>query len=262
MTLDWQTRLWRTESAADRVRVNAPSRAALLEALEDRLDRGAGFAVATLNLDHVVKLRRDPDFAAAYAAQTHVTADGNPIVWVLRLAGHAVELTPGSELVAPVAALAARRGVPVALFGSDQASLEAAARALQDRCPGLDVAACIAPPMGFDPQAPAADALMRDLHASGARIVFLALGAPKQEVFAARLLAAFPDMGALSIGAGLDFLSGRQTRAPWLARKLALEWAWRLASNPGRLWRRYRDCFIILPGLAATAVRLRRSRNG
>ena len=78
-------------------------------------------------------------------------------------------------LVAPVAALAARRGVPVGLFGSDQASLEAAARALQDRCPGLDVAACIAPPMGFDPQAPAADALMRDLHASGARIVFLAL---------------------------------------------------------------------------------------
>jgi exopolysaccharide biosynthesis WecB/TagA/CpsF family protein len=261
MAQDWQTRLWTATAPAGGISVNVPSRAALLEDLSVRLRRGDGFAVATLNLDHVVKLRRDPDFVAAYVAQTHVTADGNPIVWVLRLAGHPVELTPGSELVEPIAMLAARHKVPVGLFGSDQPSLEAAAAALQARCPGLEVAACIAPPMGFDPHSAAADALCAQLHASGARVVFLALGAPKQELLATRLHAQFPEMGMVSIGAGLDFLSGRQTRAPWLARKLAMEWAWRLMANPGRLWRRYRDCFIVLPGLAGTALRLRRQQD-
>ena len=87
--------------------VNFPTEAALLSDLEACLVRGQGFAIATLNLDHVVKLRRDPVFRAAYQAQSHVVADGNPIVWLSRLAGRRdVALVPGSELIAPVAALA------------------------------------------------------------------------------------------------------------------------------------------------------------
>ena len=94
--------------------VNFPTEAALLADLEACLARGQGFAIATLNLDHVVKLRRDPAFRAAYSAQSHVVADGNPIVWMAHLAGRRdVALVPGSELIAPVAAMAARLGIPL-----------------------------------------------------------------------------------------------------------------------------------------------------
>jgi N-acetylglucosaminyldiphosphoundecaprenol N-acetyl-beta-D-mannosaminyltransferase len=236
-------------------------RAALLADLETRLAAGRGFTLATLNLDHVVKIGRNEAFRKAYAAHSHVTADGNPIVWLCAMAGQSVELVPGSELVDPVAGLAAAQGVPVALLGSTEPALERAAAALVARHPGLDVAARIAPPMGFDPVGPdAADCIAR-LRASGAGLCFLALGAPKQEIFAAHAQAELPNMGFLSIGAGLDFLAGSQKRAPAIFRALALEWLWRLAGNPRRLFGRYAACFAILPTAIRSARRAGRARR-
>src|SRR6056297_2230096 len=108
------------------ITVTAPNRSALLTDLESRMVEGKGFSLATLNLDHLVKIGHDPTFRAAYAAQTHVTADGNPIVWLCAMAGETVKLIPGSELVGSVAALAARAGVSVAMVGSTAASLQGA----------------------------------------------------------------------------------------------------------------------------------------
>lgn len=243
------------------VTVNVATRAELLADLEQRLRRRAGFCLATLNLDHVAKLGTSPDFAQAYLDHSHVTADGNPIVWLSRLAGQQVDLLPGSDLIAPVAALAAQTGVPVALLGSTESALARAAGALEARFPGLETAVCIAPPMGFDPAGAQADAYIDTLRASGAGLCFVALGAPKQEIFAARASRQLPQMGFLSIGAGLDFLSGRQHRAPRLVRLLAAEWLWRLALNPRRLARRYAGCIAILPRLFGQALgaRLRRT---
>lgn len=232
-----------------------PTGAELLADLEARLRAGEGFAVATLNLDHMVKLGRDPAFAAAYRAQTHVVADGNPVVWLSRRAGRPVALVPGSELIAPLAALAARLGVPVGLYGSDQATLDLAAERLMATHPGLAVPARIAPAFGFDPDGPVAAADLARLQAAGARLVFLALGAPKQERLAARGRALTPALGFVSIGAGLDFIAGTQRRAPPLVRRLALEWLWRMLGNPRRLARRYWECFVILPGAARDARR-------
>ena len=243
--------------------VNFPTEAALLADLEACLARGQGFAIATLNLDHVVKLRRDPAFRAAYSAQSHVVADGNPIVWMAHLAGRRdVALVPGSELITPVAALAARLGVPLAFLGSTDTVLRAAADQLVADHPGLQVAACVAPPYGFDPTGPAADAMLDQIAASGARICLLALGAPKQELLAARGFARHPQLGFLSIGAGLDFIAGHQTRAPVWVRKIAMEWLWRMLSNPKRLARRYLDCALVLPSLAGQALKTRSQRQG
>jgi N-acetylglucosaminyldiphosphoundecaprenol N-acetyl-beta-D-mannosaminyltransferase len=239
------------------IAVTATDHDDLMADLETRLASGQGFSLATLNLDHLVKIGRDPTFRKAYAAQTHVTADGNPVTWLCRLAGQQVSLIPGSELVEPVAALAARLGLPVAMVGSTQASLDAAAAELSARYPGLDVTARIAPPMGFDPEDRNAAAIVEALSGVGARVCFLALGAPKQEIFAARAQAMAPEIGFLSIGAGLDFLSGSQIRAPALMRVLALEWLWRLAGNPRRLLARYAACFAILPAAAQAARRAR-----
>jgi exopolysaccharide biosynthesis WecB/TagA/CpsF family protein len=186
-----------------------------------------------------------------------VVADGNPVVWLSRLAGRPVDLIPGSELVGPLCALAARAGVAVALMGATDATLERAAAALEAAHPGLCVAVRIAPPMGFDPDGPAADAAIAAIGASGAGLVLLALGAPRQERFAARAARALPRCGFVSIGAGLDFIAGTQVRAPAWARAAAMEWAWRMARDPRRLAARYAACFAVLPAETAAALRVR-----
>ena len=241
--------------------VNTPTRAVLLDQIDALLKARKGFALATLNLDHLVKLRRIPAFLAAYAVQTHVVADGNPVVWLQKLAGNPVELMPGSELIAPLAALAAGLAVPVAFLGSTEDTLALAAARLQKAYPGLSVVARIAPPQGFDPAGPAGEAALLQVQASGAQLCFLALGAPKQEILAARGHVMLPELGFVSIGAGLDFIAGTQKRAPVWVRRIAMEWAWRMALNPGRLARRYLDCALILPGLMLAAWRTRRVRQ-
>jgi N-acetylglucosaminyldiphosphoundecaprenol N-acetyl-beta-D-mannosaminyltransferase len=240
-----------------RIAVNMPDRAALLAEVGRRFVAGQGFALATINLDHLVKLDRDPAFALAYAAQDLVVADGNPVVWLARLARRPVALVPGSELVVPLARVAAANGVALGLVGSTAPALQAAAQALRAQVPGLRVACCIAPPMGFDPDGPQATALLGELAGSGARLVFLALGAPKQERLAARGRAALPGVGFASVGAGLDFLAGTQVRAPVWVRRIAMEWLWRMLSNPRRLARRYAECALILPEQSVAAWQLR-----
>lgn len=241
------------------VAINFRDRASLLDRVAAHFRDGTGFALATLNLDHLVKLRHDAAFRDAYRAQDMVVADGNPIVWISRLAGRPVELVPGADLVLPLAALAAAARAPVALVGSTDAALAGAGAALARIVPGLEVAARISPAMGFDPDGPAAGAVIEEIRRSGARLVFLALGAPRQERFAARCRRELPGVGLASIGAGLDFLSGHQHRAPLWMRRLALEWLWRMATNPRRLAARYASCALLLPALAADGLALRRA---
>jgi exopolysaccharide biosynthesis WecB/TagA/CpsF family protein len=252
--MDWSLGSGTPESVV----VNTPSKAMLFTDISERLASGRGFTVATLNLDHIVKLRRDRNFRAAYARHSHVVADGNPVVWFARLAGQRTELVPGCELVEPVAGLAAAAGVPVALLGSTPSALDRAGAALARRHPTLAIAARISPAMGFDPEGADADAAIEAIAASGARLCFIALGAPRQEVFAIRAHERLPDVGFLSIGAGLDFLAGTQVRAPTWMRSLAAEWIWRLGDNPRRLASRYAACVAVLPLLAGSALVARR----
>jgi exopolysaccharide biosynthesis WecB/TagA/CpsF family protein len=240
--------------------VTVSSQADLLRDLRARLIAGDGFGVATMNLDHVVKLRRSDVFRCAYAAHSHVTADGRPIVWLSALAGRPVELVTGSDLVAPLAGLCAETGTPVALVGATPDVLERTAERLRDMVEGLSIAARISPPMGFDPTGPEADRIIGDLGRSGARLCLVALGAPKQEVFAAHAMRSLPQTGFVSVGAGLDFIAGAQLRAPRLVRSLAMEWAWRLAGDPKRLLGRYAACAGVLPSLAQTALACRLGR--
>ena len=239
------------------IAINLPDGAALEAAVSAHLRAGQGFALATINLDHLVKLTYDPAFRAAYAAQTMVVADGNPIVWLSHLARRPVALVPGSDMVIPLARLAAAASVKVALVGSSAAALSGAAAQLQATVPGLAIAARIAPPYGFDPTGPDADLILRQLQTDGIGLCFIALGAPKQEHFAARGRGLAPNVGFASVGAGLDFLAGNQTRAPAWVRAIAMEWLWRALSSPRRLIPRYAACAAILPAQIIAAWKRR-----
>lgn len=241
-----------------KVQINCRDAVSLLTQVGQNLTEGRGFALATLNVDHLQLLAEDAGFRHAYAQHDLVCADGNPIVWLSRLAGRPVSLAPGSDLVLPLAGVAARQGLPVALIGSSNESLALASAAMRARVPGLTVALTHAPGFPFDPAGAEADDIIESIRQSGARLCFLALGAPRQELFAIRARDALGNVGFASIGAGLDFLSGHQRRAPGWVRQAKMEWAWRMLSNPKRLAARYAKGFTILPGHAAAAIRLRR----
>lgn len=207
---------------------------------------GRGFCFFTLNLDHMVKRRDDPSFRAAYEKANLVSADGAPVAWLARKQMPDIERTTGADLVKPLAIEAARYGVKIAFFGTTDAVLTASAEALRAIAPGLEIAHLESPPLGFDPTSAAAEAACQRIADSGARIVFVALGAPKQELFAARMSEKFPQLGFICIGAALDFIAGAQVRAPKIFQILGLEWFWRLATNPKRMAKRYALCAAVL----------------
>ena len=242
------------ESVVD---VNIPNRAALLMAVRARLTAKQGFALATINLDHLVKLRDSSAFRKDYADHDLIVADGNPIVWLSQLANSPVSLVPGSDLVEPLARIAASAEASVALVGSTQWALDTAARYLTQSVPGLEIVMCVAPAMGFDPTGPQAVKILTDLQQLGTGLCFVALGAPKQEAFAALGRKLAPSVGFASVGAGLDFLAGSQTRAPGWVRQIAMEWAWRALTSPSRLIPRYAACAAILPRQIIDALKLR-----
>lgn len=239
------------------VTVNIADRTTLLTAVAQRFVARDGFALATINLDHLVKLRASSAFRSVYTLQDFVVADGNPIVWLSRLAHHPVALVPGSEMVIPLVRLAVQYSRRVALIGTTEPALSTAASTLERKIPGLQVALTIAPPMGFDPEGPEAQAILARLAAADIGLCVLALPAGKQEALAALGRRLTPGTGFASFGAGLDFLAGNQIRAPRWMQSLALEWLWRALSNPRRMLPRYAACFAILPGQIVAALKLR-----
>ena len=241
----------------DTIRITCPDRDALLAEVRVRLAARRGFTLATLNVDHLEKLRHDARFRAAYRAHDLVVADGNPIVWLSRIARRPVKLVPGSELVEPLARIAAGTGAPVALIAGSIQAADAAAAHLGRIAPGLDVVMTAAPGFPFGPEGPEAQALVERLKSSGARLCLLGVGAPRQERFAVFAARALPQTGFASVGAGLDFLAGLQKRAPAAVRGAKMEWLWRALSSPRRLGPRYVKGAAILPGHLRDALRLR-----
>lgn len=236
------------------ISINVPTLAFLEAEVKQRFKAGQGFAMATMNVDHLVKLGRDAEFARAYAQHDLVTADGNPVVWLSALAKDPVDLITGSDQVLPMTRWAAECGATLALVGSTDEVLQSAATELERIVPGAKVVCRISPPFGFDPVGPEAEDILQTIAASGAQLCFIALGAPKQERFAAFGRSKAPRVGFASIGASLDFIAGTQTRAPKWVRAIAMEWLWRLLTNPKRLAKRYLDCAVVLPGHAVRAV--------
>ncbi len=233
-----------------KLRINLATMDETVRRLADDAEARRGFTIFTLNLDHLVKLRVDRLFRAAYLRARYVTADGWPVVWLARRKGAMLERTTGADLVEPLCAQAAKKGVSVYFFGSTDQSLDAASAWLLARYPDLKIAGTSSPDFGFDPCSKQADAAIDEIAASGAGLCFVALGAPKQELFADRACERAGEIGYLCIGAALDFLAGHQQRAPRWMQKTGTEWLYRLLTNPRRLAGRYLRSGLIFAEMA------------
>ena len=197
-----------------------------------------GRYVCVANVHMTMEAYDAPDFRQLVNDAALVTPDGMPLVWTLRALGLKGQTRVyGPTLLLHVCEQAAQAGVPVGLYGGTEASLASMQQFLAVRYPALEVAYAFAPP--FRQLSPEEDAqVVADINASGARLLFVGLGCPKQE----RWMAAHQDrlpLVQLGVGAAFDFHSGRVRQAPGWLQRMGLEWLFRLIMEPRRLWRRY-----------------------
>jgi N-acetylglucosaminyldiphosphoundecaprenol N-acetyl-beta-D-mannosaminyltransferase len=208
--------------------------------VERALARGLRGYIVTPNVDHVVLYRESEAFRTACNGAALRLADGMPIVWASRLLGRPLRArTAGADLFPALCQMAAARGHTVFLLGGAAGVAEQAAIRLTGRLPGLRIAGVHAPPDRFDSKGEAAEAAVRAVNSARPSLLFVALGTPKQELWVEHHWKRLDVGVALCCGAALDFVAGVQIRAPVWMQRAGLEWLWRLAREPGRLWRRY-----------------------
>ena len=167
-----------------------------------------------------------------------VTPDGKPLSWALKALGvRRSTQVRGTDLTTHVIERAAREHVPIGLYGGTPELLETFVRVLETRYPGIRVVCQIAPP--FRPLTQEEDEeATREIVESGARILFVGIGCPKQERWMAAHKGRVPTI-MLGVGAAFDFHTGRVRQAPRWMQTAGLEWAFRLMMDPKRLWKRY-----------------------
>ncbi len=201
-------------------------------------DSHYGYLV-TPNVDHLVRLHRKgveiPGLDEVYRRARFCTCDSKVLARLAKWRGVSLPVVPGSDLAAIIFDRVVKPGDRIAVIGGDDNLPEA----LKSRFPAATVVQH-QPPMGLMHNSGARREAAQFIANEQARFTFVCVGSPQQELIASEAGKIPGSRGlALCVGAALDFITGSQKRAPALARKLGLEWAHRLLSNPRRMWRRY-----------------------
>ncbi len=200
---------------------------------------GRGYmTAAAVNL--VMSAREDPRTHAAVLGATLAVPDGQPLVWALRALGHArATRVYGPELMALYCARAAGAGTPIYLYGGrSPGALELLERRLRERFPGLRIVGGYSPP--FRPLTEEEEnRALADIDGSGAAVVWVGTGQPKQERWMHEVRPRLFAPLLVGVGAAFDFHAGLVPQAPSWMQRNGLEWTYRLAREPRRLWRRY-----------------------
>jgi N-acetylglucosaminyldiphosphoundecaprenol N-acetyl-beta-D-mannosaminyltransferase len=212
----------------------------VLTRIDQFVQTGRPHQVVTVNADFLSIANREPDFIDLLNKAAISVPDGMPLIWLSRLLGKPLpERITGTDLLMDCAALAAAKGYRIFLLGAAAGVADEVAQHLTARFPGLQIAGTHSPPYfeGRNPEAEAAMvALVREAHPD---MLFVAMGTPKQERWIYNHLDALGVPVCIGVGGVFNFITGRIPRAPHLLQHLGLEWLFRLALEPRRLWRRY-----------------------
>ncbi len=193
---------------------------------------------AAVNL--VMSAHEDARTLEAVLGATLAVPDGMPLVWALRALGHGrATRVYGPDLMLHFCAKAAAEGIPMYLYGGrDKAALALLEGRLRERFPGLRIAGGHSPPFrALNPQEE--EQVAADIDASGARVVWVGIGQPKQELWMHRMRPHLQAPLLVGVGAAFDFHAGLLAQAPGWMQRNGLEWVYRLVREPRRLWRRY-----------------------
>jgi N-acetylglucosaminyldiphosphoundecaprenol N-acetyl-beta-D-mannosaminyltransferase len=218
---------------------------------ESRRD-GISKLVATVNVDFIVQTMgkrlseiRHAELLDILRRADLVTADGMPIVWLSRMLRNPLpERVTGADMVPALATRAASEGLSLYFLGGQANSAERAADILLKRNPGLKIAGVLSPivytegeHLEFYEEEDAA--IVADINAAAPDILLIAFGNPKQELWFRRNVTRLKVPLSIGIGGTFSFIAGDISRAPLAIQRIGLEWLWRLAVEPIRLWRRY-----------------------
>jgi N-acetylglucosaminyldiphosphoundecaprenol N-acetyl-beta-D-mannosaminyltransferase len=209
-----------------------------LSRIADWAGRRESRYVCNCNVHSLIEASRDPRFKNVLGNADMVTPDGMPLAWMLRHLGFAgQQRIDGPDLMLRYCELAARRGDSIYLFGSTEKTLALLSRQLLATSPALRIAGTYAPPF-YPPGEEEDRKIVASMNDSGAGVVFVGLGCPKQEKWMAEHRGR---VGAVMIGVGaaFDFHAENVRRAPRWMQSRGLEWLFRLGSEPRRLWKRY-----------------------
>jgi N-acetylglucosaminyldiphosphoundecaprenol N-acetyl-beta-D-mannosaminyltransferase len=217
----------------------------VLDWMDAMVAAGARGSVTAAAVNLVISARDEPATMSATLDLTLPVPDGQPLVWALHLLGRKrATRIYGPDLMKHWCERAARSGTPTYLYGGkDDAARALLERRLLERFPGLRIVGGCSPafrPVGVPPLTPTErEQVIEDIDASGAQVVWVGTGQPRQELWMAEMRPLLRAPMLVGVGAAFDFHAGLVAQAPaWMGRN-GLEWLYRLWREPRRLWRRY-----------------------
>lgn len=203
--------------------------------VERIVDRGTPTQHMAINAAKFVAMQRNRELRAAVFGSGLINADGASIVWASRWLGNPLpERVAGCDLFEALLAAAPSRGWRVYLLGARPKTLKRVVETAKERYPGIEIAG--ARDGYFTPAEE--PGVAEAIRASHAQLLFVGISSPKKETFLARWLTTMDVPLAMGVGGSFEILAGTLTRAPRLVRRAGLEWAWRTALEPRRMWRR------------------------
>jgi N-acetylglucosaminyldiphosphoundecaprenol N-acetyl-beta-D-mannosaminyltransferase len=196
--------------------------------------------LVTANVDHLYKISKDREFLDIYLKTPWIIADGMPLVWVSRLLGEPIPCRiNGTDLMERLCLIAENAGFSVFLFGGTGDLAWQCRNALLKKHPRLQIRGAISPSDRFIFPSAESDAMVETIRTARPDILFVGMGSPKQEKWLYRHLERLSVPVCIGVGASFSFISGRMKRAPRSFQTRGLEWLWRLAHEPRRLFKRY-----------------------
>jgi len=235
-----------------------------VDEVERLIESGRAAYFMTVNIHTAMLIHNSTAMRKVVDAAAFVVADGMPLVWASRLLPRRLpERVTGADLVPAICQRAAQRGYRLFFLGGAPGVGELAAGNLSARFPGLQVVGIESPP--YRPTTPAEDAeLLERIRATRPHLLFVAYGQPKGELWVHQNSSALAGTVCVQIGGSLDFAAGRILRAPKWMQRVGLEWFYRLAREPRRLFTRYaQNALFVGCMLIADLCSLgRRNQNG
>ena len=222
------------------IRADAVTRNEALQQIREMVEGRRGGVVFTPNVDHIVLANENERMRAAYSRANLALADGMPLLWAARLLGTVLpEKVSGSDFVPFILEHAAEVGWKVYFLGGAPGIAARARDKISEKLPGLQVVGVDAPDICLNDPEEARGAILARIRKLDPDLVFVALGAPKQELWIDLVRDDLRPAVLIGVGGTLDFLSGTVKRAPVWVSRVGLEWLFRLYQEPERLWRRY-----------------------
>lgn len=223
------------------IRISRVSRQDLIEDAVRHIFRGSSTThIVTANAQFYVLAERNAHFRQCLTEADYICADGLPIVRMCNWMGATdIERITGIDLLPLLCERAADFGFPVYFLGGEPGSAAASASLLMDRYPNLQVCGVGCPPRDFENSSAIRTEVLRSIAAAAPAIIFVALGAPRQEYFIQQHIRPIGIPVAIGVGGSFEMLAGIRRRAPSWIQAVGMEWAFRLAQEPRRLAKRY-----------------------